>query len=494
MYKQLINRFCVITIFSLCVIITTSFAQSPEVLWEKSFGGIESDDGNAILQTSDGGFIIFGSTSSSGLGGSDIWLIHTNSLGNVLWSKTIGFDQIERGFDGRETFNGDLIVTGYTNSIGAGNYDVFLARTDSLGDTLWTKAYGTTGYESGNAVFQTPNGGGFVVAGETGTTVSSFYDAYLVKTNASGNLLWTQTIGGKNDDGANDVRQNSYGDYIITGYTKSFGAGDYDVWLICTDPSGNVLWSKTFGGNQEDIGQAIVPTSDGGCAITGLTYSFGSGNSDIYLIRTDSSGDSLWTKTYGEASTYEGGYSLAKTNDGGFVITGTSVSIANSTQNVIVIRTDSLGNEIWTKTIEENGSAVGYSIRKTTDGGYAVGGSLTPSGTAESDVLLIRLGPEQLTDVKDISSNKVFQYELLQNYPNPFNPTTKISWQTSISSWQTLRIYDVLGNEIATLVNEYKPAGNYEVGFDGSNLPGGIYFYRLRAGGFSQTRKLVLLK
>jgi len=481
-------------ILMLAEFLTTSFAQTPEILWERNFGGTDSDEGNAVQQTSDDGFIVFGSTESSGSGGVDAWLIKTDSAGNSLWTKTIGFNQIERSNDGQETFNGDLILTGYTNSVGAGLYDVFLARTNSSGDTLWTKTYGSAGYESGNAVFQFHNGGGFIIAGEYSPTVTGLNDAYIVKTNSSGNLLWEQTIGGKSDDVVYDVRQNSNDDFIITGFTNSFGNGNSDVWLICLDAAGNTLYTKTFGGSEEDVGRGIVQTSDGGCAIAGWTYSFGSGYSDVYLIRTDASGDTLWTKTYGESDNYEAGYSLVKTPDGGFIISGVTVSVVNLTQKVYLVRTDSLGNEIWTKTIEENGGATAYSIRKTSDDGIIVSGAIVPEGRSDTDVLLIRLGPETLTGIDEENNNIISDFKLHQNYPNPFNPSTKISWQSSVSSWQSLKIYDVLGNEIATLVDEYKPAGSYEVEFNAGNIPSGIYFYKLTAGSFTQTNKMLLLK
>lgn len=492
MCKLLTDKIVSLTVTVLFSIISNVNAQSPEVMWQKSFGGTESDEGNAVQQTADGGFIIFGALESSD--GVDMWLLRTDSVGNVLWTKTVDFDELERCYDGLETFNGDFVMTGYTNSFGEGNYDVVLIRTDPSGDTLWTKIYGTAGYESGNAVFQTPNGGGFAIAGETGTTVTGQHDVYIVKTNPSGHLQWSQTIGGADDDQAFDIRQNSNDDYIITGYTKSFGAGDYDVWLICTDQSGNILWNKTFGGSQEDIGRAVVPTSDGGCAITGWTLSYGAGYTDVYLIRTNDSGDTLWTKTYGESSTYEAGYGLAKTRDGGFIITGTIISPSALIQNVLVIRTDSLGNVIWSKTIDDDGYSVGYCIRNTSDDGYIISGTIVPPNRTDTDVLLLCLGKEQITDVNEKQLMSVPGYELKQNFPNPFNPSTKISWKSAVSIWQTLKVYDVLGNEIAVLVDEFKPAGTYEIEFNAGYLPSGTYFYQLKSGDYLETRKMILLR
>jgi hypothetical protein len=490
MFKQLINCSVIILTFFLPAKLSSSFAQAPDILWEKNFGGIDDDETRSISQTSDNGYVIFGSTGYS----VDMWAIKIDSLGNNLWLKTYDFGILERAFDGQETFNGDLIFTGYTNSIGAGLYDVLLVRTDPSGDTIWTKTYGTAGYESGNAIFQAPNGGGFVIAGETGTTVTGQHDVYIVKTNSNGNLLWTQSIGGSEEDEAKDVRQNSNDEYLITGFTKSFGAGNSDVWLICVDASGSILWNKTFGSPDEESGEAIVPTSDGGCAITGYKYSNITNDMDVLLIRTNSSGDTLWTKTYGSADTLEAGYGLAKTDDGGFIITGTIAILSPLTQNLLVIRTDSLGNVIWTKTIEEDGYSTGYCIRKSNNNGYIICGDIYPSNRTDSDIFVVCLGQEQVTDVFEESSVTLHEFKLMQNYPNPFNPTTKISWQSPISGYQSLKVHDVLGNEVATLVNEFKNAGTHEIDFDAGNLSSGVYFYKLVTGGFIQSKKMLFLK
>jgi predicted secreted protein len=499
----MIKRLLIVSAIILNVTVSSIFAQAPNVLWEKILGGTDDDEAKSISQTQDNGFVIFGSTSSSGLGGVDIWVIKIDSSGNNQWAKTYGFNNLERAFDGLETFNGDLIFTGYTNSLGAGLYDVLLVRTDSSGDTLWTKTFGTSGYESGNALWQTPNGGGFVIAGETGATVTGQHDLYIIKTNSSGNLLWTQTIKGGENDAANDVRQNSNDEYIITGFTKSFGAGNSDVWLICVDASGSILWNKTFGGPEEESGEAIVPTSDGGCAITGYKYSDITNEMSAILIRTNSSGDTIWTKTYSKEDTLIAGYGLAKTDDGGFIITGTIAILSPLTQNLLVIRTDSLGNVIWTKSIEEEGYSAGYCIRKSNNNGYVICGQVYPTDRTDSDIFAVCLDQEQLTDIFEESSTPLKEFELMQNYPNPFNPTTTISWQSPISSHQTLKVYDVLGNEIATLIDEFRPAGSYEIEFNTAshtaaggikNLASGIYFYRLQAGGFIETKKMILLK
>jgi hypothetical protein len=250
--------------------------------------------------------------------------------------------------------------------------------------------------------------------------------------------MWTKTFGGMESDWGNSVRQTNDGGYIITGFTTSFGAGLDDVWLIKTDYSGDTLWTKTFGGTSSDVFSSIQQTSDGGYIITGHTDSFGAGGEDGWLIKVDDLGDTIWTKTIG-GSSQEFCSSVEQIQDGGYIITG--------------IKNNGVSTDVWL-------------IKTTPD----ISNTVPNTEIAFSD------------------------FSLQQNYPNPFNPSTKISWQLPVGSQQTLKIYDVLGNEVTTLVDEFKPAGNYEFEFDASGLPSGIYFYQLKTEGFVETKKMILVK
>jgi hypothetical protein len=197
---------------------------------------------------------------------------------------------------------------------------------------------------------------------------------------------------------------------------------------------------------------------------------------EVWLLRTDMNGDTLWTKKYfGTASSFQ------QTSDGGFIIGG----------GIMIIRTYENGVVQWTRVVD----AQINSVRQTTDGGFiAVGKTFVSANQDNEDLWLFGLGPENATPVKDDYTALPKEHVLFQNYPNPFNPTTIISWQSAVSSWQTLKIYDVLGNEIATIVDEYKPAGVYEVIFDAGKFSSGVYFYQLRTENFTETKKLILTK
>ena len=362
----------------------------------------------------------------------------------------------------------------------------WLIKTDASGDTLWTKTFG--GIDIVWAVSPADHRRRIYHNWIYGYYC---YDVWLIKTDASGDTLWTKTFGGSDFDYGFSVQQTTDGGYIITGITKSSFFGGGDVWLIKTDASGDTLWTKTFGGSFEDWGYSVQQTTDGGYIITGYTFSFGAGYSDVWLIKTDTSGDTLWTKTFGGSSS-DDGYSVQQTTDGGYIITGYTYSFGAG-GDVWLIKTDASGDTLWTKTFGGSDVDNGNSVQQTTDGGYIITGYTSSFGAGDGDVWLIKTTP----DVNTVIQNNdiiILDFSLHQNYPNPFNPTTTIKYSIPKLSFVTIKIYDVLGSEVATLVNEEKPVGTYELNWNAANLPSGVYFYRLQAGSFMQTRKMILLK
>jgi hypothetical protein len=258
--------------------------------WAKTYGGTISDWAESVQQTSDGGYILAGTTISFGAGDDDIFLIKTDANGNVQWAKTYGGTYSDYAYSVQQTFDGGYIVAGVTVSFGAGWPDVFLIKTDANGDTVWAKTYGGTNYDDAFSVQQTFDGG-YIVAGRTWSFGAGWPDVFLIKTDAFGNLQWAKTYGGTGQDGALSVQQTSDGGYIVAGYTASFGAGSFDVFLIKTDANGDTIWDKTYGGTNSDNALHVQRTSDGGYIVAGFTYSFGAGSADIFLIKTDANGN-----------------------------------------------------------------------------------------------------------------------------------------------------------------------------------------------------------
>ncbi|MDD5528469.1 MAG: T9SS type A sorting domain-containing protein [bacterium] len=260
------------------------------------------------------------------------------------------------------------------------------AATVRAPDTLWTRTYGGTNIDIGNSVQQTQDNG-FIVAGYTAPTTSeNTGDIYLLKINSTGDTVWTKIYGDSADDRAYSVKQSFDNGFIIAGYTASFGHGKEDVYLIKTDSAGDTLWTKTYGGTEDEEGALVQQTSDSGFIIAGTTNSFGAGNADVYLIKTNSSGDTLWTKTYGGADS-DWGSSVQQTQDSGFIVTGWTASFdTNGYMNAYLIKTDANGDTMWTRTFN---LSIAYSVRQTKDNGFIVAG-ITESDMGDKDVYLVK--------------------------------------------------------------------------------------------------------
>jgi hypothetical protein len=345
--------------------------------WTRTFGGTNMDDGRSVQQTSDGGYIITGFTWSFGAGLDDVYLIKTNASGDTLWIRTYGGTDIDEGYSVQQTSDGGYIIAGTTASFGAGGTDIYLIRTSASGDTLWTRTYGEP--EPANeycySVRQTGDGG-FIVAGlASGGTC-------LIKTDASGNTLWTRTCGlrassvqqttdggyviagvgnssvclvktGASGDelwtryygygSGESVQQTTDGGYIIVGSGGHVAEGNSDVYLVRTDANGDTIWTKTYGGTGGDAGNSVQQTSDGGYIIAGCTTSFGAGLEDVYLIKTNPQGDTLWARTYGGQHADQG-FSVQQTTDGGYIVAGLTLSYGAGYVDVWLIKTDADGN------------------------------------------------------------------------------------------------------------------------------------------------------
>jgi hypothetical protein len=209
------------------------------ISWAKTYGGTYSDWARSVQQTSDGGYIVAGYTLSFGAGYEDIFLIKTDANGNVQWAKTYGGTSGDLAYSVHQTSDGGYIVAGTTGSFGAGGSDIFLIKTDANGNIIWAKTYGGTYYDYASSVHQTSDGG-YIVAGRTISFGAGSWNIFLIKTDANGNIIWAKTYGGTDWDYASSVHQTSDGGYIVAGYTLSFGAGIWDAFLIKTDANGNI--------------------------------------------------------------------------------------------------------------------------------------------------------------------------------------------------------------------------------------------------------------
>jgi hypothetical protein len=483
------NSFLKISLVAI-LLVSCLFAQAPDTLWTKTFGGEGWDVGNSVQQTKDGGYIIVGHK-DFGAGDNDVWLIKTDPSGDTLWTKTFGGEVWDHGYLVEQTTDGGYIMVGHTDSFGAGDNDVWLIKTDSSGDTLWTKTFGGEGRDYGYSVQQTSDGG-YIMVGSTELFGSRDDDVWFIKTDESGDTLWTKTYGWGFYDVGESVQQTTDGGYIITGSKNS---GNQDVLLIKTDASGDTLWTRTYGRYSEDYGTSVQQTSDGGYILTGGSGFWIFREYQIWLIKTDSTGDTLWTKTFGGEG-WNSGSSVQQTKDGGYIIVGYTESLGSDDKDVWIIKTDSSGDTLWTKTFGGEGWDSGNSVQQTADGGYIIVGETGSdySTLYSGDVWLIKLAADPTVHINVDQNWLSANYKLYQNYPNPFNPSTTIEFDLPKASDIRIEVYKITGQKVQTLLNEKLSVGNHKVEFNAQNLSSGVYFYRIEAGEYEEVRKMILLK
>ena len=376
--------------------------------WEQTFGGIDNDFAKSVQETTDGGYIITGSTESFGNGNLSVYLIKTDDNGVDQWSQTFSGSDEQWGNTVQQTTGGGYVIIGGTESFGAGDRDVYLIKTDGNGIEQWSQTFGGAGSDEGKSVQQTTDGG-YIISGDTQSSGNGDEDVYLIKTDGNGLEQWNKTFGGAGNDGSFSVQQTTDGGYIITGYTDSFGNGNFDIYLIKTDGNGIEQWSQTFGGADEDWSWSVQQTTDGGYIISGETQSFGNGNFDIYLIKTDGNGIEQWNKTFGGTDNDGGCYeasSAQQTADGGYIITGYTESFGAGERDGYLIKTDANGVDQWNKTFGGSDNDEISSVQQTTDGGYVITGGTYSFGNGGSDIYLIKTdGNGNVTSTFNIPKN-----------------------------------------------------------------------------------------
>ncbi len=310
--------------------------------WSRTFGGEGTDHGYSVQQTVDGGYIIAGFTEAYREKWSDVWVIKTDEHGNQQWNRTFGGFKWDKAHAIQQTRDGGYIILGYTFSFGSGDSDIWLIKTDRQGDREWNKTFGGSNWDYGYSVNETDDGG-YIITGYTESFGRDWSDIWLIKTDSLGNGEWNRIFGNREYDYGHLVQQTLDGGYITVGVTRAFYPGFEDVWLIKTDREGREEWNRTFGGRSWDKCYAVDQTSDGGFVLTGSTQLMEDRGSDVWLIKTDSQGISQWKRLF-DASDSDDVYSVHQTTDGGYVITGFTESAVEGASDLLLIKTDPGGN------------------------------------------------------------------------------------------------------------------------------------------------------
>jgi len=348
-----------------CAILSYTFSVNAQVMFQKAF---LTSNLHEVKQTADSGFIAVGWNNLPGT--QDVILIKTNALGDTLWTKIYGETEDVIGFSVDITSDGGYILLGGTYSTPLENPKVYLIKTDSLGDTLWTKKYGGSGTEWGREIHQTFDGG-YIIAGETNSFGAGSDDIYIIKADSLGNIQWSRAFGGVNLDRCYSICQTSDSNFVAVGIYNA-GSLNSDIVIIKMNAVGDTLWCRAYGDSLSEGGTSVKQTFNHGLAIAGSTMGSGSGATDFLLMITDSIGELSMLKTYGGIGG-ESASNIIQTSDSGYAISGYASGFGTSNASYI-IRTDYNGNLIWSSVYNVNQYGVAWHVEETLDGGFITAG------------------------------------------------------------------------------------------------------------------------
>lgn len=466
--------------FILLLLSQLVFCQAPAIQWQKALGGTSQDFSSSIQQTTDGGYIIAGTTMSnngdvtSNHGQSDFWIVKLSDTGSILWQKTFGGTGIDKAISIQETSDGGYIVGGFTTSTDGdvtGNHgvqDFWVVKLSSTGVLIWQKTLGGTGDDELQGIQQTSDGG-YIVVGYTysnnGDIVGNHGDTdiWVAKLSATGSLLWQKALGGTSSEIAYGIVQTTDGGYVIAGSTSSTNGditsshGFGDVWIVKLSTTGTLLWQKTLGGTGEEEANSIQQTTDDGFIIGCDTNSNDGdvtnnhGAQDFWVVKLSSIGDLIWQKTFGGTSD-DLCYSAQQTSDGGYVVAGVSSSNNGDLSgnygllDIWVVKLTNTGTLIWQKNLGGTASDYCFSIKQTTDGGYVTAGhtqsnnnDVTGNHSTGNDAWIVKLGA-------NLGTSTVTRNPLII-YPNPTQSILNIP-TTNGKNFDKIVVTDLMGKII----------------------------------------------
>ena len=464
------------------------FAQPPDSLWSRTFGGSFADYCHSVQPTTDGGYILGGSTRPAVNAYSDFYLVKTDANGDSEWTRAYGRGDNWRnyGYSVLQTTDGGYILAGCNDRSSEETYSQFgCVRTNAAGDSLWSRAFGTTtGEDFCYSVMQTADGG-YILGG---STLCRDADFRLVKLDGNGDSLWSRTIGSYEGECCHAAELTTDGGCVLAGCT--YNGSSFDFAVLKTDSNGDSLWSRTYGGSNHEQCYSVQQTMDGGYILGGYTNSFGAGGDDFWLVKTDANGDSLWSRSFG-GNGEDICYAVEQTMDGGYILAGCTYSFGSGGADFWLVRTYANGDSLWSRTFGGSGDDVCYSVHQMADASYILAGNTTSFGAGNEDFWLVKTGPDpEAVELRILQPLSLF----LSASPNPFNPSTEIRYDLAKAERVSLRVFDLQGREVAVLEDGLTEAGTHRVIFDGGGLASGIYFARLDAGARSRANKLVLLK
>lgn len=470
-----------------------TFAQAPNIQWQKTYGGSHYDAATSVLQTVDGGYIVAGFSESNdgdvtgNHGSEDYWIVKIDNNGAIQWQKSLGGNSQDFVSDIKQTSDGGYVVVGSSSSTDVnttlGSWDCWIVKLSSSGDIQWKKAYGGSGMDMAFAIQQTSDGG-YIMAGSSpsndgdATENHGRTDAWIIKLNGNGAIQWQKSFGGSGDESATAIQQTADGGYVFAGFTTS---NDGDVtdnhgglknwWFVKLNSNGVIQWQKPIRGDRANEAKSIQKTSDGGYIVAGYSQSY-NGNFGGYLeynymiVKLDSSGVIQWQKSLG-GSKDDQANAIQQTSDGCYIVAGYSFSnngnpSGNHGQSDFwIVKLDNNGGIQWQKSLGGSGYDSASSIQQTSDGGYIIAGlsssndgDVTGNHRSHFNYWVVKLNPENLSTLESANKNNIL-------IENPVKTQLNIKSKETIIS---IQLYNMEGKLIKTSNSDNMPVANLEKG------------------------------
>ena len=449
-----------------------------QISFQKTFGSHQYEYAEEIIQLYDTGYATIGSSSLSG-SSSDVYLLRIDSLGNYLWSKTYGGNQSDNGESIKETTDSGFVIAGHTNSFGAGGFDAYLIKTDKDGNLEWQKTYGGSDWDFAHSVILMPDGG-YVIAGETYSSGLGNNDAYIIRTDSLGNSLWQRTFGTAQEDKVNDIFLAQDGFLYATGTTNGKGSGTNDAYVLKLDLSGNLIWEKSFGSLGDDQTFALSQHKINNLLVLfGYTNGSGAGGYDYLYVTTNYAGDSLGFNTKGTAED-DFGYDIAYKNavPNAFWSVGASVNTGSLLKDYHYFYVTTYGTYISSNTYGWIGDEIAKSISDCNDESFIMAGHTVDLGNGGTDIFLVKLYPNltvdpNITQELDITSSSGIEKEFsLDLYPNPCADFLELNFNSHENVG--ISLFDLKGKEV---FNRKNIASGDKINI--SNIAKGAYIARV---------------
>ncbi len=377
-------------IITLCFLLMMAGAlNAQDAIWETIKGGYEDDIAYKVIRNSKGGYFVCGSTESKGVGKSDYYILKISEDGKAVQEKTYGGPDKDEARGMTETSDGNFVICGSTRSDGRGKYDLWIHKLDEKGSVLWSDTYGGKKDDEARYVIETFDQG-FIIAGFSKSRGKGSHDAYILKLTKEGERDWRKTHGGRGRDIANYIYQTADSGYVFCGFTTTHSNGSYDFWISKIDKRGKAFWTQTYGDFNIEEACAVIPTDDKGYMVCGYQLSNKKQNFNILLIKLDQFGRDEWKKVIGE-NRMEQAFDMIQTSDGNFAICGYTNSVGSGKKDMYLVKVNKEGERMWDKTFGWEDNEEAFSLVETADGDFILAGYTESKGKGKKDLLIVKL-------------------------------------------------------------------------------------------------------